>query len=149
MGLERRNHTLQATALVHEAWVRIGQGPDQEVDREHFLATAARAMRNVLIDHARAHRAQKRGGGVLALTLDSVLDAFQESDVDLLELDQALDQLKENDEELSQIVELRFFGGLTEQETADILSISKRSVSRGWTMARNWLRAALSPGGGS
>lgn len=145
MGLERRDHTLQPTALVHEAWVRLGEHRPESLDREHFLATAARAMRNILIDHARAHRARKRGGESSPLALDSVLEAFQQSHVDLVELDQALDQLKSQDEELAKIVELRFFGGLTEQEAADVLGISKRSVSRGWTLARNWLRATLTP----
>ena len=142
---ERANHTLQPTALVHEAFLRLveGEGPEWE-GRRHFLAVAARAMRRVLVDHARSRNAAKRGGGAARLPLDDALMLYEDRATDLLALDEALDRLDGLDNQLGRIVELRFFGGLTNREAGEVLGLSTRSVERGWSTARAWLRGALS-----
>jgi len=136
--------TLQATAVVHEAWLKLsgGAGSDWE-SREHFLGVAAKAMRSVLVDHARARRAAKRGGGARRLELDEALRSFESRSVDLLALDDALERLAGFDAELARIVELRFFAGLTIAETARLTGVSSATVERGWRTARSWLRAEL------
>jgi RNA polymerase sigma factor (TIGR02999 family) len=131
------HHTLQPTALVHEAWMRLTGG--HFIDREHFAAVAAKAMRSVLVDHARRRGTLKRGGGRVRAELDGVLALFHERSPDLLALDDALRRLGENDPELARIVELRFFGGLSIEETARVLASSTASVTRGWRVARMWL----------
>ena len=145
MCRERRNHTLQPTALVHEAWMRVLGGGDARSfnGAEHFLRLAARAMRNVLVDHARSHGAHKRNDGAPALALDEALDAFEERALDVVELDDALERLTHVDEQLGRLVELRFFAGLTIAETAEALGTSTATVERSWRVARLWLRREL------
>jgi RNA polymerase sigma factor (TIGR02999 family) len=147
----RRGHTLQPTALCHEAWLKLIQGAGDFNDRTHFLACASRAMRQILTDHARARRAQKRGGGQAAHleSLDGLLVAYEDRALDLVDLDDLLQRLGEVDPELPPVVELRFFGGLTVGETAAVLGRSVRSVERQWTLARGWLRHRLSEPGGT
>ncbi|MCB9898357.1 MAG: sigma-70 family RNA polymerase sigma factor [Planctomycetes bacterium] len=144
MSGERDNHTLQATALVNEAYLRLVDqaGTDWE-SRAHFLRTAARAMRNVLVDHARTRNADKRGGKRARVPLDDALAAYEARALDMLALDTALERLSEMDEQLAQLVELRFFAGLTIPETAKILGVSTPTVERGWRVARLWLRAEI------
>lgn len=143
---ERADHTLQATALVHEAFLKL---IDQRVvkwqNRAHFFGIAAQAMRRILVDHARAHAAFKRGDGAMRLALDEALLVSAAPSVDLLALDEALTRLAELDAQQSQVVELRFFGGLTMEETAEVLHISPATVGREWTLARSWLYAELKP----
>lgn len=142
---ERIGHTLQPTALVHEAFLRLADGKEVEWEhRAHFFGVAARAMRQVLVDYARQRGAAKRGGDLQRVTLDDQLEAISESGVDLLELDKALTRLSSEDDRAARIVELRFFGGLTEEETALALNISRRTVQREWWMAKMWLRRELS-----
>lgn len=145
---ERRGHTLQPTALVHEAWERLmgtgaeDGGPRPFQDREHFLATAARVMRRILIDHARARAAAKRGGDAARVHLEmEELAAPSGSDPDayLVALDGALAELARQDEQAAQLVELRFFAGLTMEETAQVLGISPATAYREWAFARTWL----------
>jgi len=112
-------------------------------NRAHFLGCAARVMRNILVDHARAHRAEKRGGGGHQVTLTDALGLVEERDIDLIALDDALRALAELDEQKSRIVELRYFGGLNENEVAEVLGVSERTVRRGWTMAKAWLRREM------
>ncbi len=142
---ERRNHTLQTTALIHEAWMRLGDSSRYE-DRRHFLRVAARAMRNVLVDHARAKRATKRGGGKPTAPLDDALAAYEAKDIDVVALNEALEKLGESDPELLRIVELRLFGGLTMKETGEVVGKTLRQVDRAWTFARGWLRRELEGG---
>jgi RNA polymerase sigma-70 factor, ECF subfamily len=137
---ERHGHTLQATALVHEAYLRLTQL--QTIDwqsRSHFFAIAAQVMRRVLIDHARAHQAAKRGGPRESVSFDDALVMCDQRSQQLLALDAALDQLAKHDPRQSRIVELRFFGGLTEEEIGDLLGISPRTVKRDWRVAKAWL----------
>ena len=144
---ERAGHTLQATALVHEAWVRMaGELEGGLESRSHFLGVAARAMRRVLIDHARRRDADKRGSGIAREDFERVLEVYRESAPDLLGLDEALERLERMDPQLARIVELRFFGGAQNREVAAALGISLRSVERGWQTARAWLRSELKDG---
>jgi RNA polymerase sigma factor (TIGR02999 family) len=141
---ERGDHTLDATALVHEAYVRlIGQRTVGWKSESQFFAVAATVMRRILVDHARRCRATKRGGGLRKSTLDEALDCFEERAVDLVALDDALEQLSTFDERKGRVVELRFFGGLTLDEVARVLDVSLRTVERDWTLARAWLRGEL------
>jgi RNA polymerase sigma factor (TIGR02999 family) len=142
---ERPGHTLQSTALVHEAYVRlVGRNPPSLHTRSHFFGIAARLMREILVDHARAQRASKRGGGADMLTMEEAGDLAQPVAVDVLRLDDALTELGRLDERQSRIVELRFFTGLSIEETADVLDISPATISREWTTARAWLHRELS-----
>lgn len=146
MRRERRDHTLQPTALVHEAYVRLtGPGGVFE-NRSHFLAVAATAMRRVLVDHARARHRQKRGGVSARLDVED-LDSLPREDtepvIDLLALDDALSRLDALDPRQGQIVELRFFGGLTVEETAAVVGVSERTVKREWQISRAWLSREL------
>lgn len=144
---ERADHTLQPTALVHEAFLKlVDQAAVAGKGREHFVGIAARAMRQVLVDHARRHSAAKRGGGRRRIMLDSSFASGQENLVDLLALDEALEGLSALDERQSRIVELRFFGGLTAKETAALLGVSLSTVEEDWRMARAWLHRALECG---
>jgi RNA polymerase sigma factor (TIGR02999 family) len=141
---EREGHTLQPTALVHELYLRFaGQRHVEWNDRVHFFAVAAQVMRRILVDHARRKKSGKRGGAQPALTIDAALEVFEERDFDILALDLALDRLAEIFPQQARIVELRFYGGLTLDETAEALGISAATVSREWTMARAWLRRAM------
>jgi RNA polymerase sigma factor (TIGR02999 family) len=135
---ERPDHTLQSNALVHEVYLRLEkQGAGQFQNREHFLAICAQLMRQILVEHARSHRAAKRDGG-FRLTLDDAL-GLKARHVDLVALDDALNQLAKLDEEQSRIVELRFFGGFSIEETSRALNLSPSTVKRHWTTARLWL----------
>lgn len=141
MDQERNDHTLQPTALVHEAFLKLFHHRDARWEsREHFLGMAGQAMRFVLVDHARARAAKKRGGQRTKVLLDEALDLYQERAVDLLALDDALDALAQVDPELARVVELRFFAGMTVTEVARALGVSTRTVERGWCTARAWLR---------
>ncbi|MEL6328249.1 MAG: ECF-type sigma factor [Planctomycetota bacterium] len=141
---ERDDHTLQATALVHEAFLRSAASDgDDSGDRRRFIAAAARAMRHVLVDHARKHNALKRGNDRRVLLDPEVLAGDAEDPLDLLELDEALARLGDLHERQARIVECRFFGGLTIEETAQVLAISHRTVERDWKVARAWLRREL------
>jgi len=140
MRREAAGHTLQTTALVHEVFLRLAQAqcPDWE-HRVHFLAVAARAMRRVLVDLARARRTSKRGSDAVHVPLDASVPAPQNPAVDLLALEEALVALAQLDARKAEVVELRFFGGLTNEETAAVLLISTDTVLRDWKLARAWL----------
>jgi len=141
---ERPGHTLQTTALVHEAYLKlIDQKDARWQNRSHFFAIAAQAMRRILIDSARRHAALKRGGPQEKLSLDEAPDISLEPNTKLLALDEALKALAEIDPEQSRIVELRYFGGLTIEETAEVTKTSPATVKREWAMARAWLHQAL------
>jgi RNA polymerase sigma-70 factor, ECF subfamily len=146
---ERPDHTLQPTALVNEAFLRMSGGKSRSParggfsDRTHFLRAASRAMRQVLVDHARARRAAKRGGGI-RITLDESLAAERDHDVDLLVLDDALDRLAAAEPRWARVVELRYFGGLEIAEVAAVLEISPATAKRDWQFARAWLAKVLS-----
>lgn len=140
---ERPDHTLQSTALVHEAYLRLmKQGPAEIKNRVHFLAVASRLMRQILVDHARRHRAAKRGGG-LKLELREAMTAQKVPSVDLVALDTALKELARLDPQQSRIVEMRFFGGLSIEDTAEIIGVSPTTVKREWATARAWLLREL------
>ena len=142
---ERSSHTLQATALVHEAYLRlVGQRDVQWRSRAHFFAIAAQLIRRILVDHARRRHAAKRGSGVDALSLEPDVAVSPSRSVDALALDQAIDRLSGIDPQQGRIVELRFFGGLTNDEVAEVLEISSRTVIREWNMAKAWLYLELS-----
>ena len=144
MRSERRDHTLQPTALVHEAYLRlIDQRNLPGESRAHFFAVAANVMRRILIDHARAHRANKRGGRDVKVSLDDAPAIALDDPQYLLDMDQALDRLAALDPRQAKIVELRFFGGLSVEEAADILGVARRTVNRDWRIARGWLRRQL------
>jgi RNA polymerase sigma factor (TIGR02999 family) len=147
MAGERQGHSLQATALVNEAYLRLIDV--QHVDwqsRVHFLSMAARLMRRILVDSARAKRYQKRGGGGVKVTFDEGLLRAAETPTDLVALDDALNALAEMDERRSQVIELRFFGGLTVEETAAVLKVSPYTVMRDSRLAKAWLARELSRG---
>ncbi len=141
---ERRDHTLQPTALVHEAYLRLVDGKGEGYqNREHFFRVAAVVMRHILIKHARARGAQKRGGEQERVPLAEEMAVELPSDVDLLALDEALTKLGELDARQAQVVELRFFAGLSVEESAEVLGVSKRTVEGDWQLARAWLWRAL------
>jgi RNA polymerase sigma factor (TIGR02999 family) len=145
---EDSNHTLQSTALVHEAYVRMaGQKAPDWKGRTHFYGVAARLMRQILVDHARRRQADKRGGDAITLSLDERLVGAAATNVDILALDDALNRLAALSPQQSQIVELRFFGGLSIEETAEAMDISAATVKRGWTTARAWLFREMSRSG--
>lgn len=137
------HHTLQPTALVHEAWVKISPSLDRIEDRTHFLAVAARAMRQILADHARTVRSQKRYSGRKAITLIEDITPTPRKDIDLVLLDDLLVKLADLNRRHAKITELRLFGSLTIQETARVLDVSERTVVSDWKMARRWLRVQL------
>lgn len=142
---ERRDHTLQATALVHEAYLRlIDQRNVDWQNRAQFFGLAAKMMRRILVNHAEAHSAAKRGGPGQKLSLDEAISFFDEQQVDLLDLNEALSRLAVMDDKQSEIIELRFFAGLTIEEVADVLQISPATVKREWGMAKTWLLRELS-----
>ena len=142
---ERKNHTLQATALVHEAYLRlIDQHSVNWQNRAHFFAIAAEMMRRILVNHAEAHNAQKRGDGKTLISLEDVdVLADKSNEVDLISLNNALNELAEFDETQAKIVELKFFGGLTNEEAAEVLGVSESTIKREWRMARAWLTTKL------
>jgi RNA polymerase sigma-70 factor (ECF subfamily) len=145
---ERHGHTLQPTALVHEAYLRLaGDNQIAWQNRAHFFGMAAQVMRHILVDHARTNQAAKRpGGAALRVTLDDRIGAAQPRDCELLLLDQALDELAQRDPRQGRIVELRYFGGLSEQEVAHVLSLSRATVTRDWQTARAWLYRRITGG---
>ena len=141
---ERSDHTLSATALVNEMYVRLaGSEPIDWQNRAHFFAVAAKQLRRILVNHARDRHAQKRGGKQVKLALAELHDLAAPQELDLLRLDEALTELGSLDHRASQVVELRYFAGLTEAETAEALGISVATVKRDWTWARAWLIANL------
>jgi RNA polymerase sigma factor (TIGR02999 family) len=149
LGRERTGHTLQPTDLVHEAWLKLAGGVRVEWQgRAHFLAVAARAMRQVLVDHARRKGAGKRGANAVHVTLGQAGAQDQIAPEDLLALDAALDRLGERDVRLREVVECRFFGGLTEKEIAEALGVTERTVQRDWVRARAWLHQEIYPEAG-
>lgn len=141
---ERPDHTLQGTALVHEAYMRlVDQRQVAWRNRNHFYGLAAELIRRILVDHARAKVAAKRGGHNLKLSLDEALAPADEKDLDLVALDEALQGLARADKQQSRIVELRYFGGLTIEETADVLNVSPATVKRDWAMAKSFLKREM------
>jgi RNA polymerase sigma factor (TIGR02999 family) len=144
---ERAGHTLQATALVNEAYVRLIEGHRVAwQDRAHFLAVSARVMRRILVDSARARHARKRGGDAVRVTFDENLPIVAADRQEVIALDDALRKLEAFDSRKSQVIELRFFGGLTVEETAAVLKVSTETVKRDWKLARAWLLKALRGG---
>jgi len=145
LRFERADHTLNATALVHEAYLKlVDQNRMQWQNRAHFLAIAAQAMRRILINYANARRAEKRGGGEPVVTFNEELFKQDARADDLVALDAALDKLKELNERQAKVVEFRFFGGLTQEEIAEVLKVSPPTVQRDWRLARAWLSRELS-----
>lgn len=146
---ERSGHTLQTTALVHEAYLKlIDQKDARWQNRAHFFAISAQAMRRILIDSARRHTADKRGGKAEKISLEEVAIVGGGPDSNLLALDEALDRLARVDAQQSRIIELRYFGGLTIEETGHVMNLSPATVKREWAMARAWLYEAIAAGGG-
>jgi|SRR5690242_12021300 len=144
MAAERAGHSLQATALVNEAYIRLVEGKEVKwQDRVHFLAVAARVMRRILVDHARARRSLKRGGFETKLTFDEALVVTNEPREDFVALDDALNALATFDERKSRVVELRFFGGLSVEETALALKVSPGTVTGDWRLAKAWLQREM------
>jgi RNA polymerase sigma factor (TIGR02999 family) len=143
LQVERPGHTLGTTGLVHETYIRlIDQTRVEWRDRGHFFGAAAWAMRRILVDYARRNRAARRGGGVPRLPLDDDVPAAERGEL-VLALDEALERLAALDRRLSQVVECRYFGGLTEEETAEVLGVTRRTVQRDWVKARGWLYLEL------
>lgn len=141
---ERRDHTLQPTALVHEAYLKLfADDPVAWQNRVHFFGIAARVMRQILIDHARARQADKRGGACVRVAMEDQVAASRPVDCDVLALHEVLDQLARLDARQAEIVELRYFGGLSEQEVAAVMSLSRATVTREWQTARAWLYRRL------
>jgi RNA polymerase sigma factor (TIGR02999 family) len=143
MSRERAGHTLQTTAILNEAYLRLVENTQPWQNRIHFVAAAAQLMRRIMVDHARERRSLKRGGGALRVTLDEAAWVSETRSEELLALDEALEELAAQDPRKNQIVELRYFGGLTVEETAEFLKLSPRTVEREWTMAKAWLYRAL------
>lgn len=144
LGRERADHTLQATALVHEAYLKlVDQSRVTWQSRAHFCAIAAQLMRRILMHHACAHQAAKRGGGLRKLYLDETRELVQEGASDLVELNEALQSFARSYPRESQVVELKFFGGMEANEIAEVLNVSAKTVSRDWSFARAWLAREL------
>jgi len=144
-GEFRKDHTLQPTALVHEAYMRL-MGDFDEISwqsRAHFFGIAARSMRQILVSHAIAHKAEKRGGGQTVIALDEAISYLSTQSIEMVSLNEALKRLEELDRRQAEIVELRFFGGLTVEEAAEVLNVSASTVKREWEMARVWLYRQL------
>jgi len=147
MSHERPGHTLQATALINEVYLKLlGQESFEWQNRAHFFAVCAQMMRRILIDHARAHTREKRGGGAVQVSLDKAVVIASEQAEHLLALDEALRSLENLDAQKAKIVELRYFGGLSLEETAEVLDISPRTVRREWQRSKAWLYRMISEG---
>jgi RNA polymerase sigma factor (TIGR02999 family) len=147
MRRERPDHTLQTTALVNEAYLKlVDQKQVQWQNRAHFLAIAAQLMRRILVDYARRRQYQKRGGGALQVTLGHAESVALEQTPDLVELDEALTELDKMDSRRGRVVELRFFGGLSIEETAEVLKVSPTTIERDWTIAKAWLHKTMTSG---
>jgi RNA polymerase sigma factor (TIGR02999 family) len=141
---ERAGHTLQTTALIHEAYIRlIDQRSVQWQNRAQFFGVAAQLMRRILVDHARTRKRAKRGGSNLRVSLDQAMAVTKDPDLDLIALDEALQRLAEIDAQQSRVVELRFFSGLSVEETAEVLGISPATVKRDWSVAKAWLHREI------
>jgi RNA polymerase sigma-70 factor (ECF subfamily) len=144
LSKERANHTLQATALVNEAYMKlIDQHSVDWQNRAHFFSIAAETMRRILVNHAVERNAQKRGGGQTLLSLDDEIDFIHQRDLDMLSLDDALKRLEEFDKTQAKIVELKFFGGMTNEEIASVMNVSDSTIKREWRMARAWLQTQM------
>lgn len=147
MSRERRNHTLQPTALIHEAWLRLAQPRTSETGEfdnvNHFIATAAVVMRRILVNHAKARSAAKRGGGAPNWQFHEIAEEFEDRSIDLIALDDALELLKARDPIQFRLVELRFFGGMSFEQCAEILECSPRTLYYEWAHAKAWLRCQL------
>ena len=144
---ERAGHTLQTTALIHEAYLRlVDQKNVHWQNRAHFFGIAAQLMRRILVDHARTKKRAKRGGSDIRVSLDEATAVAKAPDLDVVALDEALERLAKIDEQQSRIVELRLFSGLTVEETAEVLSISPATVKRDWSMAKAWLHREIKYG---
>jgi len=144
MSRENAGHTLQTTALVNEAYLRLAEVKDMNwQDRAHFFAVSANVMRRILIDEARARRAERRGGDNLTIALDEALDVEKGEDLDLIVLDLALQSLAKINRRQSQVIELRYFGGLSVEETAEVLKVSADTVMRDWRFAKAWLKREM------
>jgi len=144
---ERKSHSLPATALVHEAYLKLLQSPTLRCENKaHFVSVAARAMRQILVDHVRSRRAVRHGGTRRRITLERVLDVADTNQLDLVALDDSLKQLERMDPMMSRIVELRFFGGMSVEETATFLALSAPTVKRHWQLAKVWLYQEISGG---
>jgi len=140
MRRERPGHTLQTTALVHEAYIRlIGSGSSEIQNREHFFAVASQQMRRILVDYARAAHAQRRGGGAAKVELDQVQLGTETETIDVLLLDEALSELERLEPRAARVVELRYFGGYTDKQVVDALGVALATVRRDWEFARSWL----------
>lgn len=147
MRRERRDHTLQATGLVHEAYMRlIGPQEGQWQNRAHFFATAARTMRQILVDYSRRHRAGKRGGDARKVDFDDQLRSAPDRIEGVLAIDEILERLTRIDPRQSRVVELRFFGGLNVEETAEVMGVSPKTIKREWRSAKAWLHRELASG---
>jgi RNA polymerase sigma factor (TIGR02999 family) len=147
MAREREPHTLQTTALIHEAYLRlVGSSPVDWESRGHFFAISARLMRRILVDRARARRAHKRGGAARPVSFDETLVVAGPPDRDLVSLDDALTALAAQDERKAKVVELRFFGGLSVEETAELLAVSPQTVMRDWRLSKAWLLREMKRG---
>jgi RNA polymerase sigma-70 factor, ECF subfamily len=148
MSRERKGHTLQTTALINEAYVRlVDQRNVHWANRSHFFAISAQIMRRILIDHARRHAYAKRGGGAQQVSLEEAATVTPDQSLELLRLDEALKSLSEMDKRRGQVVELRYFGGLNNEEIAGVLNVSENTVTRDWNMARAWLYQQLAGSG--
>lgn len=144
LSKERANHTLQATALVNEAYLKlIGQHSVDWQNRAHFFSIAAETMRRILVNHAIERNAQKRGGGATIVSLDDEIDFIHQRDLDVLALDDALSKLAEFDKTQAKIIELRFFGGMTNEEIASVIGVSESTIKREWRMAKAWLQSRM------
>ena len=144
---ERQDHTLQATALVHEAYVRlVGQTKVQWRDRVHFIAAAGQTIRRILVDHARTRMRKKRAGRRVRIQLDETVAILPQRDTDLVALDEAMTKLAEHAPRKAAVVEMRFFGGATVEETAEVLGMTTRSIERDWRFARAWLFREIAKG---
>jgi len=145
---ERANHTLQATALVNEAYVKlVGQNSSGWRSRTEFFSVAAQAMRRILVDHARTKKRDKRGGGTPAASLTDSMDLYEQRAIDLSALDDALTRLAKIDPRKARLVELRFFGGMSMDDAANLLDVPLRTAERDWTVARAWLREEIKEAG--
>ena len=147
MSRERKGHTLQTTALINEAYVRLVGQKVNWANRSHFFAISAQIMRRILIDHARRHAYAKRGGGAQQVSLEEAATVTPDQSGELIRLDEALKSLAEMDPRRSQVVELRYFGGLNNEEIAGVLNVSENTVTRDWNMARAWLYQQLTGSG--
>ncbi len=144
LSKERHNHTLQATALVNEAYLKlIDQHSVDWQNRAHFFSIASETMRRILVNHAIERNAQKRGGGATLLSLDDEIDFIHQRDLDMLALDDALNRLAEFDKTQAKIVEFKFFGGMTNEEIANVMEVSDSTIKREWRMAKAWLQTQM------